>query len=187
MQKVLLLLILTLAGNFSLVAQDPETGIFPEKIYQKGTLYYFDGRRESYSGLQFRENEVLFTDDSGNLQHRSLSEIELINTRITRVGEGALIGGAGGLLAGFVTGSLLYGDDSSFLWPYDEGSKLKTQAIPVIAGFTLGGIVIGSLVGLKSRKEKTIYRRHRDMEIFPEITGLPAEQHAITLNVRVHL
>ncbi len=191
MQKILLLLFIVFAGCLYPLAQEVPNEIFPpEKIITKGTLYYFDGRKESFSGLQFRNKEVLFTDSEGNIHLKPLNDIEHIDQRVNQAGKGAIIGGAAGILIGYSAGRLIYGDGVFFSANKNEdgsANEIKRKEFLFVAACTLGGAVAGALAGMKSKKETTIYRRFSNVEVFPGISSLPSEQNVLSVHFRMQL
>lgn len=163
-----------------------------KKAVKRGTVYFANGETMKFSTLNFRNDRVVFTDQNGTSVSEPLANINQIDGKIDRVGMGALIGGLSGLLAGVVAGSIAYPDRSFGEWLLDEltgeeyDRTMKKEEIPIIVGCTLAGTAIGALAG-KGRKEKTVFKRNADIDVFPGMTATPGEANVFSLHLRVSL
>jgi hypothetical protein len=194
MCKLFAILLFFLHFALFLKAQETQQILPPENPdIKKGTLYYTSGSQMKFSGLQFVNDVVIFTDSAGTVKTEPLSDIERIDQPAVSVGKGALIGGITGLIAGLITGSIVHADRSFLQWLIDEiigeevENTLKKEEVPYIVGGLVVGAGIGALIGLQSKKEKTVYRRNPEIDLFPGISSLPGNQQIYTVNVSLRL
>ena len=134
----------------------------------------------------------MFTDLNGSSASVPLTEIDHIDGHINRTGMGALIGGVSGLLVGVVAGSIAYPERSFGEWLIDQitgeeyEGTIKKEEVPIIVGCTLAGVGIGALAG-KGRKEKTVFKRNADIDVFPGLTPTPGEANVFSMHLRISL
>ncbi len=177
----------------SAVCAQNEVLFLPQKkTVKKGTLYYNNGDTLKFSTLNFKNDQVMFTDLNGSPASVPLTEIDQINGHINRIGMGALIGGVSGLLVGVLAGSIAYPERSFGEWLIDEltgedyEGTIRKEEIPIIVGCTLAGVGIGAWAG-KGRKEKTVFKRNADIDVFPGLTATPGEANVFSMHLRINM
>jgi hypothetical protein len=157
-----------------------------DKVFtsKKGGLILTNGIYTDYTKLQIYGDSVSFLDSAKVRCKYPISDIYWLNEKRKQPGIGALIGLGGGLVTGVLAGSLAY-PENSFIETLiqiiftDDAPKISKKAIPLIAGFTLGGTAIGTLAGLLSEKEVLIIDKRVSFIVKPEIFPGYADQRGI--------
>jgi hypothetical protein len=159
-----------------------------DKIFtsKKGGLILTNGIYTDYTKLQIYGDSVSFLDSAKVRCKYPISDIYWLNEKRKQPGKGALFGLGIGLVSGALVGSLAY-PESSFIETLiqiiftDEAPTMSKKAIPLIAGFTLGGTAIGALAGLYSEKEVLIIDKRVSFLVKPEIFSGYADQRGFMI------
>jgi hypothetical protein len=156
---------------------------------KKGELILSNGIFTKYSDLTIIGDSVSFLDSAKVRFNCTLADIYWIKRYHRQPGRGALAGTTLGLFSGVIVGFLAYPENNfletllKMLFPNEEEEPphLSKKAIPLIAGFTAGGAVIGTLAGLATVKEEFVIDHSVSVSFAPEIFSSYAYQPGIML------
>ena len=117
------------------------------KSVRKGKLVLADGQSYTFRNLNIKDTLLNFSDKKGIAYNNNLSEVY----KITKVGTWAGYGAGMGALSGLLGSLMTEGDVATGELPEVEGrGNIYLAAIGICT-------VVGGLVGLCFKKEKTIY------------------------------
>ena len=121
--------------------------------FGRGKIILKDLTRFEARDLQFAGDTLSFTDTAtGRRLSIPTSDVEWVSHKKNMVVWGAVTGGGLMLLSGLAAYAQVEAD------PYLE---TRSNAGTVIAGLTLGGAVVGALIGSAFSTEKTVYEKGR--------------------------
>lgn len=158
---------------------------------KKGKITFSDRSIRTFSNLKSFKDSVSFLDNNSLLCTVPLENINLITERKSKVGLGALYGGVGGFFVGVIAGGLIYPKRNFLEFLVDlfnsekDGSAITREQAPIVIGATVAGGVIGTLVGLSNKKEKTIYRKDMSVSFYPEIYNFSGKNTGLMLTCKI--
>lgn len=166
-----ILLLFTISNTFS---QDRRKLTRNTPIW-KGNIALKDGNGEEFRNLDFKHEIVTYTDMKGNTIEKNILDVFSISKKGTYAGYGALVGCLSGLLASLQTESKVI----EGVLPEAEGRAA------VYLGITAGCTVVGGLVGLIFKKDKTVYRNESPMTFAPLILSSPDGKRYASLSFKM--
>lgn len=159
-----------------------------KKAVKRGFIYFPDGRNERYTQLFFRNDEVEFLNQQNQLTREALRNIESISQLRSNAAKGALYGATAGFLASTITSLIFFshwGDEEGAIYDSEEGWHVEINQTGwiVIGTSTAGLALLGTLGGLGSTNEKTIYRNNPNIDVFPGLSDMGTGRAAPALYV----
>jgi hypothetical protein len=142
----------------------------------KGKIILKDGKPENYRNLNMKDDIVTYSDTKGNAYEKNISEVYKITKRGTYAGYGALMGLLSGLTAALTT----EGDVVTGQLP----DATNRGQIYLIA--TAGCTVLGGLVGLMFKKEKTLYVNLVPASFAPSVISTPVSKQYPMLSLKIN-
>ena len=125
----------------------------PERYYGRGRVIIKGGERFEAIRLLFKDGKLTFdVKSTGEERVYDLSQVDFASRYKGYAMEGAIAGGSLMLLAGL---------SAVLQVKADPNLELKENAGLIIAGLTVGGTLVGALIGSAFKREKTIFQNGR--------------------------
>jgi hypothetical protein len=124
-----------------------------ERSYGRGRVIMKNLTRYDARGIRFSTDTLVFRDaKTGTVVSVPLAEVETVSHKKGQALLGGLAGG--GLM--LASALLAVGEAES-----DPNLELKDNAGTIVVGLTVGGVVIGALIGSAVTDEKTVWEKGR--------------------------
>lgn len=159
----------------------------------KGKITFTNGETATFMSIKLERDSVMYKQSEKITRKIPLSDVSLVTELHPHRGNNALMGGAIGLFSGLLAGLLAYPEENTlstlvelvFQWEESDGPKLSKKAIPLIAGTTAAGALIGTFV--ISKKDHEVIYRKKDITVsfVPGITASPDLLTGYLLTARV--
>jgi|GEM_PF-2549903 len=141
---------------------------------RKGKLVLADGQSYTFRNLNIKDTLLNFSDTKGTAYNNSLSDVY----KITKIGTWAGYGAGMGALSGLLGSLLTEGDVATGELPEVEGrGNIYLITIGVCT-------VVGGLVGLCFKKEKTIYLNLSSRSYFSPLLPEYTARHNPVLSIK---
>jgi hypothetical protein len=139
-------------------------------------------------------DSVSYQQSDRNIHKIPLSDVSLVTETHRQKGYNALMGGATGLVSGLLVGLLAYPEENTLTTLVElllqgeesDGPKLSSKAIPLIAGTTAAGALLGAFV-ITSKNDREVIYRKKDVTVsfVPEISATPDLSPGYMLTARI--
>lgn len=150
-------------------------------IIRKGRITLQDGKSQTFKNLKLSNDVISFSDHQGNLVNQKTSDVYKITKNGNYAAYGALLGGAS-CLVGALQG---VNDANTINSAY--GVKSSNDGSSLVLVFTVGGIVVGGLIGMLITNEKTVYRNKKQLSFYPNLNYAPDGKCYPTLSFKINI
>jgi hypothetical protein len=160
---------------------------------KKGNILMHDSTRVSFTQLTFRNDSVSFYDSGMNLRSCPLKEVD----QITRIRSNTAKFAVGGVIVGFIggaiTGGLVHPQRNFLEWLIDSINNednspgISKEQAPFVIWGTIGGMAIGTIAGLLTRNEKTVFKNRPVIGLSPAVAGINGQKPGVTLTLRFNI
>ena len=176
MKKVVYLCVLFLfvgLDTFSQEINQLNNGV----LVRKGKITIKDGKSESFRNLKLSNGIITFSNSKGKVIEQKTSDV----FKITKTGNYAVLGALGG------GASALLGSLQGLGESYSAGYGSNGNETSLIVGLTAGGAVLGGLIGLMFKKEKTVYKNNASLSFYPTINATQDSKFYPMLSLKINL
>ncbi len=143
----------------------------------KGKITLKDGKVVAFKNLKLSNGLFSFSDGQENIINQKTSDVYKVTRKGSFVLLGALSGGVGAFI-GSLQG-LNEAKTSGVTSNVDESSLTLT--------LTLGGVVVGGLIGLMMPREKLLFKNTSALSFYPSLNYTPDGKYYPTLALKINL
>ena len=171
---MLLVLMVSLGVALTALADAQQPSTTPQRTYGRGVVVV-GGERFAARNIVLARDTLTFTvPGAGDRLSYPLSRVDYASRIRSHTPEGALFGGALML----VSGLLAFAEIGA-----DPNVEAKDNAVGVVAAFTVGGVLLGGIIGSKFKEEKSIVKNGRPVATLGVFVRVPRSSARIRLVV----
>jgi hypothetical protein len=160
-------------------------GAFSQEINQlnngtsvsRGKLTLKDGKVVGFKNLKLYNGLFTFSDGLGNIINQKSSDVYKVTKKGNYFLLGALSGGIGALI----------GSQQGINEAKTTGVKSTVDESSLTMTLTLGGVVVGGLIGLAMPREKLVFKNTSALSFYPSFNYTPDGKYYPTLSLKINL
>lgn len=153
---------------------------------KNGQIFLTDSSVIKYFRLQLVDDSLVVIQKDGGKSCYYLSNIEMITSKSSRMGRGAIVGGCSGLLVGAGVAALFNPQRTTLEWIGDKldgndtSHEITKEDVPYILVGAAAGTIIGLIWGGSMKYDKTIFYK-----MTPSISMTSNDKFGLLLTLRL--